>query len=326
MSTGKMVPYTTILNNKEDQSDSLLIKLEKLFLFLPRSEGVEVYKNFDDQIRTYLNKINGPSKDVASQLLDRGAILMLINSKKSSNILGAKSSTSDGKLLFVGIECSAFDVEITNGDIGNIEELINQVYYQFIRHIIDTFPEIQKNQDLHTLLIQYYTFLLLKSLRIPTLVDKKVEVLKYITGIMYYKHFLNMDPYLAKERSLSLIDPKFQKEIESMIPDTFILKYTDIKDIIKLIIDTKLVFDTPNNLTYHMLNSLKVISFLSVTSTFSHLLSSIIASLSSIDFYKPLLINKPIQEHIESILIPYFTKVKYIEFSKYTVTSTKKEE
>lgn len=326
MSAGKMIPYTTIWNNKDDQSDSLLIKLEKLFLILPRSEGIEVYKNFDDQIKTYLSKISGPSKDVVSQLLDRGAILMLINSKKSSNILGAKSSTPDSKLLFVGGECSIFDVEITNGDIGNIEELVNQLYYQFIRHVIDTTPEIQKNQDIHPLLIQWYVFLLLKSLRIPTLVDKKVEVLKYITGIMYYKHFLNMDPYLAKEKSLSLVDSRFQKEIESIVPDVFILKYTDIKDIIKLIIDTKLAFDTPNNLTYHMLNSLKVVSFLSITSTFSHLLASIIASLSSIDFYKPLLINKPIQEHIENILTPYFTKVKYVEFSKYSVSTTKKGE
>ncbi len=324
MKPKSFVPYTSILNNKEDNTDNILIKLEKTFVILFRHKEESFYENFDNQVSVYLNKISGHSKDVCLQLLNRKALLVGINSKKVNNILGCFSMAENNKLLFCAVESSLFDIELTDGSIGNIEEMVNQYYYQFIRYSIKSNSEITKNFDLHGLLIQYFTFLFLKVLKIPTVVDKKVDVLKYVVGVMYFKHFLKMDSGLAKEKSLSFIDDKLKSEVTAALPDTFINKYTDIKDIIKLVIDCKIVFDTPNNLTYQMLSSLKVISFLSITSTFDHLLASVIASITSTDYYKPLMINRQLQENIEKQILPLFTKAKYEELSKFSIGKTTK--
>jgi len=325
VSVPKFIQYNAILSSK-DNDDSILVKLEKIFLYLFRNkDSAEFYQNFDDQIKTYLNKVSGNSKDICLQLLNRHALLVSVNPKKIPNILGSASVTESNKLLFVAAEISIFDIDPLDGNIGNIEELINQYYYQFIRVILKTFPEITKNMDLHYIVIQIYTYLLMKTLRIPLLVDKKVELLKYITGILYLKHFVNMDFNLAKEKVLPLIDVKLQKEIVSSVPDILLSKYTDIKDVMKLAIDLKLIFDSPNNLTYQMLNQLKVVSFLSITSTLDHLIASLIASLTSIEHYKSLMINKQLQEKLESYVLQYSDKIKYEEISKFSITSFTKE-
>ena len=134
-----------------------------------------------------------------------------------------------------------------------------------------------------------------------------------------------MDAKYAKEKALALVDQTYQKEFDSAIPDAFILKYNNIKDILKLVIDLKIVFDTPNNLTYQMLNNLKVVSFLSITSTFDHLVAALIASITSTEYYKPLLINRQIQEKVEQILASHFNNIKYEELDKYTIASLKRE-
>lgn len=326
MGVPKFVHYNAELSNADDPNTNVLVRLEKLFLYLIRSkESEKIYQNFDDQLKTYLNKISGNSKDICMQLLNRNALLIAINPKKLTNILGSASVSESNKLLFVAAELSVFDIDPLDGTIGNIEELTNQYYYQFIRSIIKVFPEISKNMDLHYIVIQIYTYLLMKTLRIPTLVEKKVELLKYIVGIMYLKHFVKMDFNLAKEKVLPLVDSKLQKEIVSAVPDTLLMKYSDIKDILKIVIDLKIVFDTPNNLTYQMLNQLKVVSFLSITSTFDHLIASLIAALTSVEYYKPLLINKQLQEKLESVILQYSDKIKYEEMSKFNMVSVKKD-
>lgn len=324
MTPKSFVPFTSVLNSKEDNTDNILVKLEKTFVILFRHKEEEFYANFDNQISTYLNKISGHQKDVCQQLLNRKSLLAGINSKKVNNILGCFSMTESNKLLFCAVESSLFDIELTDGTIGNIDEMVNQYYYQFIRYVIKSNTEIMKNFDLHTLLIQYFTTLFLKTLKIPSMVDKKVDILKYIIGVMYFKHFLKMDSGLAKEKSISLLDQKIRKEIESALPDTFLNKYTDIKDVIKLVIDCKIVFDNPNNLTYQMLNSLKVIPFLSITSTFDHLVAAVISSLTSTEYYKTLLVSAQLQENIEKQIVPYFNKVKYEDISKFSISKTTK--
>lgn len=326
MGAPKFIHYNAELSSGDNPNANVLVRLEKLFLYLIRSKDSEkIYQNFDDQIRTYLNKISGNSKDVCIQLLNRNALLIAINPKKLTNILGSASVSESNKLLFVGAELSVFDIDPLDGNIGNIEELVNQYYYQFIRVIIKVFPEISKNMELHYIVIQIYIYLLMKTLKIPTLVEKKVELLKYVVGIIYFKHFVKMDFNLAKEKILPLIDSKLQKEIISAVPDALLSKYSDIKDVLKIAIDLKLIFDTPNNLTYQMLNQLKVVSFLSITSTFDHLIASLIASLTSIEYYKPLLTNKQLQEKLEFIILQYSDRIKYEEVSKFNMVSVKKE-
>jgi hypothetical protein len=326
MSVNNFVQYVAVLSNKDKHDENILVKLEKLFLILPRTlENEATYQNFDDQISKYLSKISGVSKDICQQLLNRKALYIGTNIKKVNSILGCSSISQDNKLIFTCADMSIFDIDPIDITIGNIEELINQYYYQFIRCNIYIFPDIKKNFELHNLIIQYYTFLLLKVIKIPTLVDKKIEFLKMAIAILYFRHFLDMDAKYAKEKALALVDQTYQKEFDSAIPDAFILKYNNIKDILKLVIDLKIVFDTPNNLTYQMLNNLKVVSFLSITSTFDHLVAALIASITSTEYYKPLLINRQIQEKVEQILASHFNNIKYEELDKYTIASLKRE-
>jgi len=320
--TEKLVAYSQVLANKEDDSENILIKLEKLFVVLPRKEiHSEYYSSIDDQFKVYLNKISGPTKEVCLNLIDRNAILVGINSKKTINILGAASISESNKIICVILESSAFDIDVVDSSIGNIEEAVVQCYYQFIRLIDKSFPEISKNFEIHEIIIQIYTYLLLKTLRIPVMVEKKVDLLKYCVAGLYYRHFLNMHPSLASEKALLLIAPASRKEVSSYVSEAYFSKYSNIKDILKIVIDLKIIFDTPNNLIYQMLNQLKVVSFLSITSNFGHLLAALLSSLHSVEFYKPLLVNRQLQEKLETLIIPYFNKVSYEKLTKFTYIS-----
>ena len=49
--------------------------------------------------------------------------------------------------------------------------------------------EIEKDQYLNNSIIEYLSFLLMKGMKLPMLNDKQVELFKFLTGVMYYKHY-----------------------------------------------------------------------------------------------------------------------------------------
>ena len=308
-----------------DTDETIVTEHDKLFLILHRDENsAAIYNSFDSQLNIYLNKLTGINKDIVKQLMDRKVVCIGTNPKKTANTLATLAYHSN-KLMYIVLDSSALDIDLLDGTLGNIEETINAIYYQFIRFIALTNKPLKLNDKLNELVIKYYTFLLLKFLKLSNLSDKSLELVKYITGVMYYKCFLNLNVTLASEKTLRILDPKYISEFESSIDLNLIEKYKDIKDILKLLIDFKILTATPNELTYNLLMGLKTSSFLSITVSYDLLISGIITGLYSQDFYKHLFINKQIQTQVEDIVSQYYNNVKYEKIDNLTLISTYKD-
>lgn len=311
----------------KDSEETIVTEHDKEYVIMFRNEqSSAIYEQFDSQLNIYLNKISGQNKTAVKQLLDRKVICLGLNPKKTSNTLGMVIDQNN-KLYYIVLDSTILDIDLNNGVIGDIEETINATYYQFIRFIATSNPSFKKNDTLNELIIKYYCNLLLKFLKLTTQSDKQIELAKYIISIMYYKCFLDLNVTLASEKSLKLIKPEFIHEFESLVDLKLIEKYNDIKDILKLLIDFKVTFETPNTLMYNLLMGLKTTSFLSVTISYDLLIAGIITSLYSQNFYKHLLVNKNIQTQIETIISKAYNNVKFEDTSKlqYIKTTVEKD-
>lgn len=324
MSDPKMVSIKSIFKVNDNEDDNIIIEHDKYLLVLTRNENsADIYNSFDSQLNTYLNKITGKNKEITKLLLDKQLIYIGINPKKTTTGL-ASMGYHNNKLSYIILDSSILDIDTLDGTIGNIEETINAVYYQFIRFICLTNQDLKKNDILNSLIIKYYTYLIMKVLKLFSQTDKQSELIKYIVGIMYYRCFIKLNSNLASEKTLKIIDPKYIDEFQNTINLKLIDKYTDIKDILKILIDYKLTFETPNQLTYSLLMGLKPTSFLSSTISYEFLLSGIITSLYSQEFYKTLLINQSLQIQIEKIVSQEFNNAKFDTMKSSTLKSTEK--
>ena len=322
--TARMVSIKSIFKIK-DTDETIVTEHDKLFLILRRdSESAVTYNSFDSQLNIYLNKLTGKNVDIVKLLVNKKVVHIGTNPKKTANTLGTITYHTN-KLMFIILDSSALDIDLLDGTIGNIEEVVNTIYYQFVRFIALTNKPLKINDKLNELIIKYYTFLLLKVLKLSSLNDKSLELVKYITGLMYYKCFLNLNITLASEKTLRILDPKYITEFESAIDLKLVEKYMDIKDILKLLIDFKVVTATPNELTYNLLMGLRTTSFLSVTVSYDLLLAGIINGLYSQDFYRHLFINKQIQTQVEVIVSQYYDNVKYEKIDGLILTSVSKD-
>jgi hypothetical protein len=324
MATAPKLTQISTVFKADDSEDTIIANLDKLFLVSLRSDpnSADFYRNFDNQLNIYLDKISGKSKDVVKNLIDRKVVQIGLNPKKNTNVLGRIVDVNN-KLLYIILDQSSLDIDI-DGTIGNIEETINAIYYQFIRFIALTNTTLKKNEALNALIIKYYSFLLIKVLKLGSHNDKTVELIKYIVGVMYYKCFLGQNVTLGSEKTLKLINPHYVADFEASIDLKLIEKYSDIKDILKLFIDFKITTETPNTLTYNLLMGLKTTSFISITNGYDLLLAGIITSLYSQEFYKHLLINQQIQSQIENIVSQCFDDAKYEKTDKLHIVSTTK--
>jgi hypothetical protein len=168
--------------------------------------------------------------------------------------------------------------------------------------------------------------MLIKALKVPPLVEKKVELIKFIVGIMYYKFFVKLDFNLAKEKALRVVSNQFQAEFDDFKDIKLLDKYTTIKDITKALVDLKVLFTNTNELMYNWVSSLKTISLLSVTDNFEFLIAGIIASQYSTDILKPLLLNRSLQQQVELSIQPFYDRVGFDSIRSYNITHVKRAE
>jgi hypothetical protein len=322
------ISFKPISFTLEKDSESLIIQAEKYFIGVKKEsdDEKEIYANFEQQILTYLDKVHAPYVDVVRNCVKRDILFIMRNTSKNNNTLSARYIHND-KLMAIGLECTLLDIDPLSGLISNVEETIMAIYYSYISSTCTIFnSEIIKNFSLHEKVINYYTFMLIKALKVPPLVEKKVELIKFIVGIMYYKFFVKLDFNLAKEKALRVVSNQFQAEFDDFKDIKLLDKYTTIKDITKALVDLKVLFTNTNELMYNWVSSLKTISLLSVTDNFEFLIAGIIASQYSTDILKPLLLNRSLQQQVELSIQPFYDRVGFDSIRSYNITHVKRAE
>lgn len=304
-----LTPISSLLKRK---IESPISALEKDFMCLLRvSKSDEIYSNFDNTLHTYSNKIKNQPSSICNALLARKNIYLALLMSSNINILGSYVIDSN-KLNGIILNTGVLDIDIKTGDVSAPDDLIYIIYFQFIRAVVDlNSKDIQNDMDLNSLLVDYYTFLLMKNMKLPLLNDKQLELFKFITGAMFFKYFYKDNDALAIEKCQNIVAPDSYSEFKQAIRNSSFSKFEDIKDIIKLIGEFKISFDPPNQLLYQLLLNIKSLGFLLISSDIGNIIAASIVSLYTSEYYSPLFINRQTQNKIESLISKYFSKVEF---------------
>ena len=169
MKHGKFVPVEAIFSSKDNSRDDILFRSEQTFLIhLKSDESKELYDNFNSQLQTYCDKISGLNKDVCEIALKHDIIYIGISSKKQNNVLSAYI-VNNTKLMAIILDSSVLDIDTVTGDIGDLDEVLNQIYYRFVHlSVLHNIDQLKKDDSFNSNIIEYYTYLLLKHLKLDT--------------------------------------------------------------------------------------------------------------------------------------------------------------
>ncbi len=304
-----LIPVSSILPPLKKQTNSDEIKQ---FIFLYRDEDTkETYENFKNDMLPNLSKIKNTASITVSMLLNKNILYLGMPIGTTSPLLGMFLTENDILSLIV-LNINALDIDIKTGHMSDPDSVIYASYLQFIRATCSIYSkEIERNSNIHKLLIEYYCFLLMKVLKLPLLNEKQTELFKFLTGVMYFKHFYKYNDTYAIELCEPIISKEYFKEFQSSIKNSNIVKYDNIKDLIKLIGEFKLSFDPPNQLLFQLITSIKTLGFQGITSEIYDLIAATIVSQYPNQYFQALMINRQSQGQIENIISSYFSKIAF---------------
>ena len=298
--------------------DNLITKGQSIDAFYKKTPGPDpIYDNFNKQYTLFLSKLpNSTLKNITSHVFNRGFVFMAVPASKVETGLNCRIICDNNYVYGYLLLSPQLGIDVSSGDVQNIDEAIYATYQGIIRSAILLFSnEIKKDKDLHKLLSTYFYLVVLKALGKENLYsEKQKNFLHIICLYAYYRCFTQerapavksiIKKHFADQKLIEYFDefePRF-KDIE---------KYSDIKDLPKMFIDSKLIIEPPNTITLNLIKSLKLSGYYSLIGPLDMLVSMAILSKYPTDLYtRYSLANDKMQDAIETIISKYMNKIKF---------------
>ena len=302
--------------------DAVIEKGSTLSAVMPKSEQYkEVYDNFNEQFKLYLSKLpNSKMKQQVTLVFNRGLIYLGTTTSNSQSGIYCRPLQDNTHTYAYVLLTNQVDIDLKTGDVKNIDEAIFSSYQGIIRDTIISFKEpIKKDIDLNKLLATYFYLTVLKALGKENIYNEKQKNFIYIVCLYaYYRSFLEQRAGAAQ----SIIERHFRNESLLQYYEEFlprfkdIDKYSEIKDLPKMLIDAKIIIEPPNSIMMFLIKSLKLNGFYSLIGSLDLLVSMAILSKYPTEmFTRYSLTSEKIQNNIEDIIIKYSAKIKYKETS-----------
>jgi hypothetical protein len=300
-----------------DVNTILSLDEQKIFIIERDKEGLPIYDTFNQDFSKYLTKMpNNVVKETCRNLLNKNLIFLGIAKTKPDNVVVRSFITSDDKFAGVALDSQQLGVDPTTGSADSIDECIYATYFGLIRSVVSiNKSEIRQNKDLHKLLSTYLYLLFLKVIGSDKLYSEKQKAFVHILSIyIYYKHYL-------KERH-SYIVTILRRDYEKFVGKEFfeeflpnlekVQGYTSLKDFPKMLIDTKIINESPNVITMSLLKMLKPMGFYSLVGPLDYFIALVVITKYPVEFIggkAPT--NDKIQDAVEEIISKYIDKIKY---------------
>lgn len=296
--------------------DTILLSTKSSFLFIPKTkeEYKETYSKFNQDLLLYLNKLPAsPVKKYVSELAIRDLIYLGINQLRKYEGFFSRAAINDNALSGLVLDVKDLDIDITTGEAKNIDDCIYATYFSFIRaSILLNKLEIRNDKNLHDLMSQYFYLIMSKILLTKDILPKQKLYIKFICYYAYYRYYL-------KEKfplTVSILQKRFDKdqdifqEFKPRFKD--IEKYTSVKDLPKMFIDTKTLIIDPNKFVVDLLRSFKQYGFYCVLGPLDMLIALAITNKYPFELLTSTgNVNKELQDSIEEKIVSYMKKVKF---------------
>jgi len=290
---------------------------QKIFI-IPRTEkNAEIYENFSKDFSDYLMKLpNGIVKDCCRKLLNNNLIFLGIAKTKPDNVVVRLLITNEDKFAGITLDSQQLGIDPITGITDSIDECIYASYFGFIRSVIlINKNSIRQNKDIHKLLTTYLYLLFIKAFGADKIYSEKQRILLHLLTIyIYYRHYLKEkhDYVLSiiQNRYTKIIDREY---IEEFLPTLEKMKsYNDIRDFSKMVVDCKIVNESPNFLTINLLKMLKPMGFYCLIGPLDYFITFVILAKYPITFIgNKIPNNEKLQNSIEGIIEKYIDNIKY---------------
>lgn len=289
----------------------------KIFIIDKDKEGQPIYDVFNDDFSKYLGKMpDNIVKDSCRNLLNKNLIFLGIAKSKPDMVVVRPLITKTDKLAGIILDSQQLGVDPTAGSTNSIDECIYAVYFGLIRSVVlINKSEIRQNKDLHKLLSTYLYLLFLKAIGSDKLYSEKQKSLVHMLSIyIYYKHYLNeRHGYI-----LSILQRDYEnfigkENLKEFLPVLEKMQsYTSLKDFSKMLIDAKVINESPNVLIMSLLRMLKPMGFYALVGSLDYFIPLVIITKYPIEFIgNKAPTNDKIQNAVEEIMSKYIDKIKY---------------
>lgn len=301
--------------NTTDVDNPILSPEKKAILITPTTYP-EIYKQLYNDLSLFITKLNDtPAKTAVNEIYNRKLIYLMKHFSQTKRGIFGGCFFNGSKLWGIGLDVVELDIDPETGITSSIDSCFYAVYFHYIRSaVLTNVSEIKKDTSLHSDLIQYMYYLLLKAIKL-NIVPKQKELLLILCSYFFYRFHLGNVHKLALENTYNTINTTLKSEIKDLV--NILEKYTSINDIFKAIIDFKIDNDAPAKLMMKVLSSLKITVFYSLFSTFDYFCALAVVSKYPFDDLSTGMSMSNIQSNIEKKITPYLKTVKFdVDFFK----------
>jgi hypothetical protein len=290
---------------------------QKILILVKDKDSASVYSTFNDDFSLYLSKLpNNIMKQQVQNLVNKNLIFLSSSKVKPDNVFVRLLLTVDDKLAGVVLDTQQLNINPMLGTSESIDETVYASYFGLVRaSVILNKDDVKRNKELHRLLSTYLYLLTVKAIGPDKIISPKHKDFIHMCCIyIYYKHYL-------KERHnyiLSIIEREYSSIISKSSMDEFlpILEkmsgYDTIRDLPKILIDAKLLIESPNIFVISLIKILRPIGFYALLGPLDYFVGLVILSKYPTDlFSKKSLVNQKIQDSVEEIVAIYMDKIKY---------------
>jgi len=290
---------------------------QKIYILFRDKDNASIYDTFTSDFGQYLSKMpNNVVKTNCQNLLNKNLIYLGIAKIKPDNVVVRPLVTTDHKLTGMVLDSQQLGVDPTTGSSNSIDECVYATYFGLIRSaVLINKSALRQNKDLHKLLSTYLYLLFLKAIGSDKIYSDKQKALVHMLSIyIYYKHYL-------KERHnyiISIIERDYGKFIGKEYLEEFLptldkmANYTSVKDFPKMLIDAKVINESPNILTMSLLRMLKPMGFYCLIGPLDYFIPLVIITKYPVEFIgSKVPSNDKIQNAVEEIMVDYIDKIKY---------------
>lgn len=297
--------------------NTILRSDEQKILTLRRSEHSDIYDTFQQDINSYLTKMpDNVVKQNVRNLLNKNLIYLGVAKIKPDNVIVRSLITTSDKFAGIVLDSQQLGVDPTTGSADAIDECIYASYFGLVRSVVlINKSEIRQNKDLHKLMSTYLYLLFLKVIGSDKLYSEKQKAMVHALSVyIYYKHYL-------KERHAYILTI-LQRDYESFIGKEFIEEflpvlekmkdYTSLKEFPKMLIDAKVITESPNIMIMSLLKMLKPMGFYCLVGPLDYFISLVVITKYPVEFIgSKAPTNDKIQNAVEEIMSKYIDKIKY---------------
>lgn len=301
--------------SKSDIDNILLSKTVGSFYFYKNTDkNKPVYDNFNNDFSMFLSKL--PSnlvKKYVTEIFNRDLIYLgSTQLAKSEGFFSRIDLTDNDELRMVILDVKELDIDVKTGDAENIDDCIYASYFSFIRAcIIANRVVIKTDYKLHDLLSQYLYLIVLSVLNSKNLISSAKQKL-FIKMICYYA----FNRYFIKD-SFSVTIKKLKNSFDTSIFEEFyprlkdINKYESVKDIPKMLIDSKVLTIDPNVFTIELIKRFKQYGFLCIYGPLDMFAAFSIVSKYPFSLIEKGQVGEDLQGNIEDHMTQYYKKLRF---------------